>query len=155
MDGVYLRNGPNPRFSPVGAYLYPLDGDGMVHAIRISEGRAGYSNRFVRTPALIAEERAGHALWGGIMSPPPAADVVGPELAGTRRDLPDVNIVRHGNRLLALAESANPNGLGTDLSTRGRETFAGALPSGSQPTRRSTQSPVRWQYSATNSKRPT
>ena len=59
MNGVYLRNGPNPRFSPVGAHLYPLDGDGVVHAIRISEGRAGYSNRFVRTPALIAEERAG------------------------------------------------------------------------------------------------
>jgi carotenoid cleavage dioxygenase-like enzyme len=130
MDGVYLRNGPNPRFAPVGSYLFPLDGDGMVHAMRIRDGRAGYSNRFVRTPALEAEEKAGRALWGGIMSPLPTADQVGPELAGTVRDLPDINVVRHGGKLLALAESANPFCLGPDLSTVGRETFAGDLPVG-------------------------
>ena len=108
MDGVYLRNGPNPRFTPIGHYIYPLDGDAMLHRVRIGDGKADYSNRFVRTPALLREEEAGRALWGGIMDPPPGADTVGPQLAGTQRDLPDINVVRHGGKLLALAESATP-----------------------------------------------
>ena len=32
LTGSYLRNGPNPRFDPIGSYVYPLDGDAMVHA---------------------------------------------------------------------------------------------------------------------------
>ncbi|MFK0019899.1 carotenoid oxygenase family protein [Streptomyces sp. NPDC090798] len=64
LDGLYLRNGPNPRFSPLGSYLCPLDGDGMLHGVWISQGEARYRNRFVRTPAALAEEQVGRALWG-------------------------------------------------------------------------------------------
>ncbi|MCX5414891.1 hypothetical protein [Streptomyces sp. NBC_00059] len=56
-----------------------------------------------------AEERAGRALWGGLESMiTPQVPVVEPALAGTFRDLPDINVVRHARRLLALAESASP-----------------------------------------------
>lgn len=131
IDGLYLRNGPNPRFTPLGSFLYPLDGDGMVHGLWISEGRARYANRFVRTPAVEAEERAGRALWAGLTTGyTPGVDEVGPALAGTMRDLPDVNVVRHGGRLLALAESATPFALTPELATCGRETFDGSLPAG-------------------------
>ncbi|MEV7508985.1 carotenoid oxygenase family protein [Streptomyces sp. NPDC091201] len=131
LDGLYLRNGPNPRFTPIGSYLYPIDGDGMLHGVWLSQGRARYRNRFVRTPALEAEERVGHALWGGLESMVfPGADQVGPELAGTFRDLPDINVVRHGGRLLALAESACPFRVDGGLGTLGREDFGGALPAG-------------------------
>ncbi|MCT4357842.1 carotenoid oxygenase family protein [Streptomyces sp. Je 1-79] len=131
LDGLYLRNGPNPRFTPIGSYLYPIDGDGMLHGVWLSEGRARYRNRFVRTPALEAEERAGRALWGGLASMiTPDAEQVGPELAGTFRDLPDINVVRHGGRMLALAESACPFRIDANLATVGREDFGGALPAG-------------------------
>ncbi|MFJ2060952.1 carotenoid oxygenase family protein [Streptomyces sp. NPDC087908] len=131
LDGLYLRNGPNPRFTPIGSYLYPIDGDGMLHGVWLSEGRARYRNRFVRTPALEAEERAGHALWGGLESMiVPDAEQVGPELAGTFRDLPDINVVRHGGRLLALAESGCPFRIDAGLDTLGSEDFDGALPAG-------------------------
>lgn len=131
MDGMYLRNGPNPRFTPLGSYVYPLEGDGMVHGIRVSEGRAHYANRFVRTPALEAEEAAGRALWGGLMTGwTPGADEVGPSLAGTFKDMPDINVVRHGGKLLALGESATPFRLTPDLATCGRETFDGTIPAG-------------------------
>ena len=26
LAGAYLRNGPNPRFAPIGSFVYPLDG---------------------------------------------------------------------------------------------------------------------------------
>ncbi len=132
LDGDYLRNGPNPRFSPLGRYVYPLDGDGMVHRVRIRDGRASYSNRFVRTPALVVEEAAGRALWPGIagFAHRPDADEVGPVLAGTAKELPDINVVRHGGKLLALAESAPPFALADDLATLGRETYGGDLPAG-------------------------
>jgi carotenoid cleavage dioxygenase len=131
LEGSYLRNGPNPRFSPLGRYVYPLDGDGMVHRVQLGSGCARYRNRFVRTPAVVAEEAAGHALWAGITDVyRPGADAVGPALAGTVRDLPDVNVVRHAGRLLALAESKRPFRLGPELQTLGPETFGGTLPSG-------------------------
>lgn len=131
LDGVYLRNGPNPRFAPIGSYLYPIDGDGMLHGVWLSEGRARYRNRFVRTPAVCAEEAAGRALWGGIESMiTPGPEEVGPELAHTFKDLPDINVVRHGGRLLALAESDCPFRIGPDLETLGKETFGGGLPAG-------------------------
>lgn len=131
LDGMYLRNGPNPRFTPLGSYVYPLEGDGMVHGLWLSEGRARYANRFVHTPMLDAEIAAGRALWGGLMTGyTPGADEVGPSLAGTMKDLPDINVVRHGGKLLALAEAAPPYALSPELATIGRETFGGSLPAG-------------------------
>ncbi|MEU8776912.1 carotenoid oxygenase family protein [Streptomyces sp. NPDC048606] len=131
LDGTYLRNGPNPRFSPIGSYLYPIDGDGMVHGVWLSDGRARYRNRFVRTPGVLAEERAGRALWGGLQSMvTPREPDVPADLAGTFKDLPDINVVRHAGRLLALAEAACPFRLSPELDTLGRETFDGALPAG-------------------------
>lgn len=131
LDGVYLRNGPNPRFTPVGSYLYPIDGDGMIHGVWLSQGRARYRNRFVRTPAMRAEERAGHALWGGLQSLiTPGADQVGEALAGSFKPLPDINVVQHAGRLLALAESGCPYRMSPELDTLGKETFDGHLPAG-------------------------
>jgi len=131
LEGSYLRNGPNPRFGPIGRFVYPLDGDAMVHEVQLRGGCARYRNRFVRTPALLTEEAAGQALWAGITDAyRPGEDLVGPALAGTVRDLPDVNVVRHGGRLLALAESKRPFRLGPCLETLGPDTFGGSLPAG-------------------------
>ena len=66
LHGAYLRNGPNPRFDPIGHFVYPLDGDAMVHRLELDGGTARYTNRFVRTPMVVAEEKAGHAIWAGM-----------------------------------------------------------------------------------------
>jgi hypothetical protein len=48
LRGVYLRNGPNPLYPPLGSYTYPLDGDGMVHGIWIGDdGTIRYRNRWL------------------------------------------------------------------------------------------------------------
>ncbi|MCC5868590.1 MAG: carotenoid oxygenase family protein [Gammaproteobacteria bacterium] len=65
LNGVYLRNGPNPRFAPQGRY-HPFDGDGMIHAAHFERGRVVYRNRWVRTDAWLEEDRAGRATFHGI-----------------------------------------------------------------------------------------
>src|SRR5690242_919151 len=63
LAGAYLRNGPNPEFTPLGSYTYPLEGDGMVHGLWFEDGKVRYANHRVRTEGLLAEERAGRALF--------------------------------------------------------------------------------------------
>lgn len=133
LTGHYVRNGPNPEFAPLGSYTYPLEGDGMLHGVWLQGGTARYANRWVRTNGLRAEERAGHALYGGLMTPA----FVDTSLLG---DDPDpgwpfkldayVNIVHHGGRYLALEEGTPPYEVGPDLATIGRYDFAGGLPDG-------------------------
>ena len=60
LDGMFVRNGPNPQFPPRGNYHW-FDGDGMVHGVRVQGGAASYRNRYVRTAGWRAERRAGKA----------------------------------------------------------------------------------------------
>ena len=58
LDGLFVRNGPNPQFLPLGPYHW-FDGDGMLHGVRIRDGKASYLNRYVRTEGFIEEMMAG------------------------------------------------------------------------------------------------
>ena len=50
LDGRYLRNGPNPVSAPEPGTYHWFVGDGMVHGIRLRDGRAEwYRNRWVRS----------------------------------------------------------------------------------------------------------
>lgn len=64
LSGVYLRNGPNPRFAPQGRY-HPFDGDGMIHSAHFKNGKVTYRNRWVRTDDWKSEDESGRAtMWG-------------------------------------------------------------------------------------------
>jgi carotenoid cleavage dioxygenase-like enzyme len=120
LRGVYMRNGPNPLFKPL-SYTYPLDGDGMIHAVYLDNGRARYRNRFVETRGLRAERRARRALYGGVMDPVP----VDPALVGADGEPGPVkngaciNVIRHGGHLLALYEAAAGYEMTMELDTIG------------------------------------
>ncbi|PIA48381.1 hypothetical protein AQUCO_01400769v1 [Aquilegia coerulea] len=60
LNGEFVRVGPNPKFTPVAGYHW-FDGDGMVHAMRIKDGKATYVSRYVRTSRLKQEEFFGGA----------------------------------------------------------------------------------------------
>jgi carotenoid cleavage dioxygenase len=129
--GSYLRNGPNPRFTPLGSYTYPLEGDGMIHGLWLEDGRARYANRWVHTRGMAAEEEAGRALYGGLLTPA-FVDMAllgpDPDPGWPSRLDPFINVVRHAGRYLALEEGTLPYEITSELATVGRYDFGGALP---------------------------
>nr|ABO69703.1 9-cis-epoxycarotenoid dioxygenase [Castanea mollissima] len=60
LNGEFVRVGPNPKFSPVAGYHW-FDGDGMIHGLRIKNGKATYVSRYVRTSRIKQEEYFGGA----------------------------------------------------------------------------------------------
>jgi len=120
LHGTYFRNGPNQAFEPIGRYHW-FDGDGMVHAIRIADGRAHYRNRWVASDGLKEERAAGHALYPGLLE---FGKMEAPKFKVTG----NTNTVFHANRLMALVESSLPTELDArTLETRGLYDFAGKL----------------------------
>ncbi|CAH9092012.1 unnamed protein product [Cuscuta europaea] len=60
LNGEFVRVGPNPNFTPVAGYHW-FDGDGMIHGLRIKDGKATYVSRFVKTSRLKQEQFFGGA----------------------------------------------------------------------------------------------
>ncbi len=108
LEGWYLRNGPNPRK----ATGHWFTGDGMVHGVRLENGRAAwYRNRWVRTESF---ER-----------PFPVY-----ERDGTRNlhsSVANTHVVRHAGKTLALVESSLPYEITNELKTLGAYDFGGKL----------------------------
>ncbi|MBB3033705.1 carotenoid oxygenase family protein [Alteriqipengyuania lutimaris] len=100
IDGIYLRNTENPVHQPIGR-PHPFDGDGMIHQIAFSEGRATYRNRFVRTRCFEAEQIEGGALWGGLADGPGVSKRPGYGAKGDLKDAASTDIVVHAGKAIA------------------------------------------------------
>ncbi len=115
--GRYLRNGPNPVTAPDPATYHWFTGDGMVHGIRLRDGRAEwYRNRWVRAPVVaqaLGEE------------PKP-----GP-VHGNMDFAANTNVIGHAGRTFAIVESGSlPYELTDELETVGPCDFDGTLAGG-------------------------
>ncbi len=119
LNGVYVRNGPNPQHHPIGRYHW-FDGDGMVHSIQIADGQATYRNRWVRTDGFVQERDSGHAIWQGILEP---------FAEDGEKDTANTDVIYHRDKLLALWYRAGaPYALDpVTLDDLGREDFGGTL----------------------------
>jgi carotenoid cleavage dioxygenase-like enzyme len=126
LDGVFLRNGPNPRYAPPGRYHW-FDGDGMVHALRFHDGHASYRNRWIGTRALALEADADAPLFNGVIEPPTANPDLGLRLP--LKDSANTDLVVFRHRALALwYMSGQPYALDpVTLDTLGVEDFDGTL----------------------------
>jgi carotenoid cleavage dioxygenase len=107
-------------FEPI-SYTYPMDGDGMVHAVYFDNGRARYKNRYVRTRGLEVELRAGRAVYGGLLRPVEVDPAIagpdgepGPYKSGTF-----ISVLHHGGHLLALGEGQPAYEMTLELDTIG------------------------------------
>lgn len=116
LDGRYLRNGPNPISADPSTYHW-FSGDGMVHGLRLRDGRAEwYRNRWVRSQAVAAA--LGEPWSGGNVH----ADF---DFAA------NTNVIGHAGRILAIVEAGGrPYELSGELATIGVCDFGGTLPGG-------------------------
>jgi carotenoid cleavage dioxygenase len=115
LDGRLLRNGPNP-ISPQDPEKYHwFTGDGMVHGLRLRDGKAEwYRNRFVRSPEVAA-------VLGERTPPTPYAEGVPSFAANT-------NVVSIAGKTYAIVEAGSPPVELTDeLETVGPSNFSGTL----------------------------
>jgi len=116
LNGRYLRNGPNPVWADAARYHWFL-GDGMVHGVRLRDGRAEwYRNRFVRQTAvtrMLGEPPRRAAVYAGV-------------------DVPaNTHVIGYSGKTLALVEGGTlPYELSYELETIGTHDFAGTLPGG-------------------------
>ncbi|XOV82745.1 MAG: carotenoid oxygenase family protein [bacterium] len=107
LSGVYLRTGPNPLR---GISPHWFLGDGMVHGIRIENGKAlWHKNRFIQTPNVTAPD----------IKPDNPFDLG----FGTG----NTHVMQHAGKILCLEEAHWPWRIDGDLNTIGAENFAGAL----------------------------
>lgn len=108
LEGVYIRTGPNPA---TGSSPHWFFGDGMVHGVRLSGGRAQwYRNRFVQTPNITEP-------LGDPMSS------VGDLARGTA----NTHVVVHNGEILCLEEGHWPWRVDGELNTLGYQNYGGAL----------------------------
>jgi carotenoid cleavage dioxygenase-like enzyme len=115
LDGLYLRNGPNPAPVPYQGPYHWFMPDGMLHGVRICNGKAlWYRNRWVRTDALAAKLDLARPMGG----PPDVALL--PNTSNT-------SVIAHAGRVLTLAEWGLPHEVTDELDTIGRYDFAGQL----------------------------
>ncbi len=111
LSGDYIRNGPNAK--PGAKDTHVFLGDGMLHGIRIENGRArAYRNRWVRTRSF-SEPNAKYVRMNGTLDLTVA--------------VANTNVVAHGGKLLALVESSFPTAVDRELGTGGIYDFDGAL----------------------------
>lgn len=129
LEGVFVRNGPNPAVIPGGRY-HIFDGDGMLHALTIRDGQVSYRNRWIRTAGFDIERTAGRQMFGGMTDLAGTDREAGRELAArgeTLKNVANTHVVEHAGHLLALWEAGLPYEVTRGLDTVGRYDFDGAL----------------------------
>ncbi len=103
LAGSFLRIGANPVFVNEAEDYHAFGGDGMIHEVVFSEGKATYINRFVETPGHLAEQEKGDLIWNGPMTAP---EVIAEFGAG--KNIANTAMVFHAGKFLALQEGAHP-----------------------------------------------
>ncbi len=114
LDGRFIRNGPNPLDEPDPSTYHWFTGNGMVHGVRLRDGRAEwYRNRIVRGPA--ATEFLGED------------PVPGPEHEMFRGGA-NTNVIGHAGATWAIVEAGGyPFRLNDELDTEAADPFGGTL----------------------------
>ncbi|AFZ19522.1 carotenoid oxygenase family protein [Allocoleopsis franciscana] len=118
LSGMFVRNGPNPQFPPIGQYHW-FDGDGMLHGVQIGNGQAQYHNRYIQTQGFNIERDAGHAIWTGLLEPPQLDNPHGPG-----KNTANTALIWHAGQFFALWEGGAPHAIKLpSLDTAGVYTY--------------------------------
>jgi carotenoid cleavage dioxygenase-like enzyme len=127
VEGTFFRATPDPAYPPfLPDNAAALSGDGMISALRIKDGKASVSMRFVQTARLKAERAAGEALFGIYRNPFTDKAAV----ADVDRTVANTTPIWHAGKLLMTKEDGRPYRIDPHtLETLGSYDFNGKLKS--------------------------
>lgn len=110
LNGRYVRTGPNPI---TGTSTHPFLGDGMLHGMRLRDGKAEwYRNRYVQTPFITD----------------PSVDVLDLSvMMDMKSSKANTHVMGHAGKILVLEEGHFPYVVDGQLNTLGPTDFEGAL----------------------------
>jgi all-trans-8'-apo-beta-carotenal 15,15'-oxygenase len=134
LAGVLYRNGPARHDVGDLRYHHWFDGDGMIQAFRIGDGRISHRGRMVQTDKYRRELTAGRPLERTFGTPLPALK---PPASPAAVNVANINVISHAGRLLALWEAADAYALNAQtLETIGPQVWREdlkAVPFGAHP----------------------
>jgi all-trans-8'-apo-beta-carotenal 15,15'-oxygenase len=121
LSGTLFRNGPGKWHRPGKSATHWFDGDGLVRAFSLSDGKAAISAAFVDTPKRRADEAA-HAVVSGGFGTPMAEHVT--VNSSDDFNAANISVLWRGNELWALWEAGSPVAIDPrTLATRGVKTL--------------------------------
>ena len=125
LRGSYFRNGPGLMQRAGQRYRHWFDGDGLVQAWTLQDGRASHRARFVQTEKFRAEQAAGRFLLPAFGTAIPAERPVrGADSVNTA----NTSVMLQGNSLYALWEGGSAHELDpATLATRGVKAWSPEL----------------------------
>ncbi len=131
LSGTLYKNGPG-RLERSGQWVHhPFDGDGMITAVKIKNGKITFSNRFVQTEAWKEEEKAGKFIYRGVFGTQKSGGPLANAFDLRLKNIANTHVVQLGNELLALWEAAGPHALNpNNLETFGLSNLGGVLQPG-------------------------
>lgn len=131
LTGTLFRNGPGLLDINGQRIHHPFDGDGMISKIAFKDGRAHFSNRFVRTKGYQDEQAAGRILYRGVFGTQKSGGWLANAFDLRQKNIANTNVIYWGDKLLALWEAAEPYRLDPyTLETLGLEYLDGLLEPG-------------------------
>jgi carotenoid cleavage dioxygenase-like enzyme len=105
LNGALYRTGSNQHFRPANPDKFHwFDGDGMVHAFRLKDGKASYCNRLVETDGLKVERAAGRSLYNGIYGRAGVPQEPLPAGAPLIKSVAGINVITLAGRILTMHE---------------------------------------------------
>ena len=131
LTGTIFRNGPG--LTDIGGYRFkhPFDGDGMINAVAIKDGKAFYRNKFVKTEGYLKEQKSGKPEYRGVFGTQKPGGWMANAFDITLKNIANTHVVYWGDRLLALWEAAEPHRLDPNtLDTIGLDRLDGILKEG-------------------------
>jgi len=131
LNGTLFRNGPGLTDINGQPISHPFDGDGMIVKIAFKNGRAHFSNRFVRTEGFLKEQAAGKILYRGAFGTQKPGGWLANIFDVNLKNIANTNVIYWGNKLLALWEGSKPHRLDPNtLETLGIDDLDGILQPG-------------------------
>jgi carotenoid cleavage dioxygenase-like enzyme len=127
LSGALFRVSSNPRFQPRNLDRYHWwEGDGMVCAIYLRDGRAAYRARWVETASMKAEIEVGEAIYGGFANGGSAGRL--PAGAPPAKNVANTNVGIFDDHLLVYYEGGLPHRMHPrTLETHGTYDFHGGI----------------------------